>query len=286
MLVLAPAKVNLTLDVLGRRADGYHDIRSVVQTVNLFDEVAVETAGRLEVASPIRPRSSDLVVRAAEAFYEKLGKAPKVRVSVTKKIPIGAGLGGGSSDAAATLRLLNAWEGMPFRPEELLDVASTLGSDVPFLLVGGTALIEGRGEVVRPLAALPGTTLVLFVPPYRLATGDVYRAYRGTSGGHTERFLRALSEGQERWPLGNDLTEAAFAVEPRLGDLHRRLAALGAEGLTLTGSGSALFAPAGRDVSAWVRFAEGEGVDVFLVSFLKSLPPVGRWIGEARRSER
>jgi 4-diphosphocytidyl-2-C-methyl-D-erythritol kinase len=291
MLVLAPAKVNLTLDVLGRRPDGYHEIRSVVQTVNLFDEIAVERSHALEVESPIRPAAEDLVRRAAERFFERVGKPPRVRITVVKKIPVGAGLGGGSSDAAATLRLLNAWEGDPLPPDEIGRLAADLGSDVPFFLVGGSALMAGRGEVVTALPPLPATTLILFVPPFRLATGAVYAAFARTArpragGTHTERFLAKVRRGRPGEALGNDLFPAAASLEPRLAWLGRELRARGVTGLTLTGSGSCLFAPLGRDLSEAVRFARQEGVEVFLVSYVRRLPPVGRWLGETSAAER
>jgi 4-diphosphocytidyl-2-C-methyl-D-erythritol kinase len=162
MLRLAHAKINLTLDVLGRRPDGYHELRSVMQTVSLADELTVEAAPHLSLevdrdgSSPpghagVPEGRANLVWRAAEELRRRRGYQGGARLRLCKRIPAAAGLGGGSSDAAATLLSLNALWGLRCSRADLVEVAAALGSDVPFFLWGGTALVSVRGERVQPL---------------------------------------------------------------------------------------------------------------------------------------
>jgi 4-diphosphocytidyl-2-C-methyl-D-erythritol kinase len=161
---MAPAKINLVLEVLGERDDGYHEIRSLVQTINLCDVLSFEPADEIafECTEASLQTSDNLVVRAAELLREISGYQKGVKIKLEKRIPWGAGLGGGSSDAATTLSALNRlWE-LKLKASELIELATRLGSDVPFFIHGGTALIEGRGERVAPLAAsMPGWFVLL-----------------------------------------------------------------------------------------------------------------------------
>jgi 4-diphosphocytidyl-2-C-methyl-D-erythritol kinase len=282
MLVLAPAKLNLTLDVLGLRPDGFHDIRSILQTVSLFDEVYLTAAPRLDVESPIVPPESDLVYRAAVRFGEEVGRTPAVRIAVVKKIPIGGGLGGGSSDAAAVLRALNAWYDEPVGPDRLRAMAADLGSDVPFFLVGGTVLAEGRGERLTTLPPIGTTHFLLVKPPFGLSTREVYERWRGHAGGggHTERFFTSAAG---TWHLGNDLMDAAVELRPELGEIVAALRQAGLDAVSMSGSGSTLFAPVrGGEAARAVKEAERRGCEVFLVSSLSTLPEVQSGIGGAR----
>jgi 4-diphosphocytidyl-2-C-methyl-D-erythritol kinase len=149
----AYAKVNLVLEVLGRRADGYHEIASVMQTIGLYDVLTFEAAGEIEFScsTPGLQEDNNLVGSAARALRQATGKKAGARIVLEKKIPRTAGLGGGSSDAAAALKGLNRLWGLGLTPEKLAEIAAGIGSDVPFFIYGGTCLVEGRGESITPL---------------------------------------------------------------------------------------------------------------------------------------
>ena len=209
---LAPAKINWTLEVLGRRPDGYHEIRTVLQAVDLCDRVRVSSAADLELAltgpvgqagAPLAgvPPSENLAYRAATLLRDQAGgRALAARIELEKAIPADAGLGGGSSDAAATLRALNRLWGLGLPPGELARLGAQLGSDVPFLLFGGTVLGRGRGDEVTPLPDVPSQRLLLVVPRRRPArkTAAMYAHLcpEHFGGGEaSERLAAAIREG-------------------------------------------------------------------------------------------
>ena len=209
---LAPAKINWTLEVLGRRSDGYHEVRTILQTVDLCDRVRVSSAADLELAltgpvgqagAPLAgvPPSENLAYRAATLLRDQAGgRALAARIELEKAIPADAGLGGGSSDAAATLRALNRLWGLGLPPGELARLGAQLGSDVPFLLFGGTVLGRGRGDEVTPLPDVPSQRLLLVVPRRRPArkTAAMYAHLcpEHFGGGEaSERLAAAIREG-------------------------------------------------------------------------------------------
>ena len=266
----APAKVNLTLEVVGRRADGYHELRSVFATVALADQVRVASAKRLDVR--VRPdpgTPNELSRRAVVALARATGRPALAHVRVAKRIPVAAGLGGGSSDAGAVLRGLAAvWR----IDADLLSVGATVGSDVPFFASGAAfALVEGRGERVRPLPD-PAAALwiVLVRVGARVATADVFAALREeewSDGRASAALAGAFDQGAVtpetvRAHLRNDLLDAASRVCRDIGE--SRLVA-GAKGITLalSGSGSSLFAVADsrRDALRLARILRGQGLD-------------------------
>nr|MBA3846538.1 4-(cytidine 5'-diphospho)-2-C-methyl-D-erythritol kinase [Planctomycetota bacterium] len=169
--ISAPAKVNLHLEVLGRRGDGFHALETIFQTLELADEVSVELVPGpdgivLTCDDPTLPTDArNLAWRAAEAFRARRPVAGRCDVHLRKRIPAGAGMGGGSSDAAAVLRALSALVSAPPSSDELAAIAAELGSDVPFFLTGGTAHALGRGEIITPLADLPRLPLTVLKPP-------------------------------------------------------------------------------------------------------------------------
>ncbi len=252
----APAKVNLGLEVLGRRPDGYHEIRTVMQAVSLCDEIELEARqdGRLRlecVGADLPSDETNLVLRAARLLRELCGAERGADVRLTKRIPVGGGLGGGSSDAAITLlALAQLWELSPSE-DELAAMAAGLGSDVPFFLTGGAALCEGRGERVTPLPCPATLHYVLVMPELPVSTARVYeRAAAGLTdrGAAGDNVVEALSEGDpERLGrcLRNDLEEAACAESEELRALRRALAQCSevrrARGHLLSGSGSSFF---------------------------------------------
>lgn len=173
----APAKVNLTLDVKGKRADGYHELETCMHQIDLLDRVHITEASRITVqsnSSSVPDDESNLAYRAARALLEKCGLRTGVRIFIEKNIPVGAGLAGGSTDAAAVLEGVNDLLGLGLDRFELLEIGATLGSDVPFCLQGGTALARGRGEKLTPLPGGPRINMVLIKPPFQLSTARVY----------------------------------------------------------------------------------------------------------------
>jgi 4-diphosphocytidyl-2C-methyl-D-erythritol kinase len=247
----APAKVNLTLEVLGRRADGYHDLASVMATIDLADDVRIAPARSLDVR--IRPpvgaaRGDDLASRAARALAAACAREPHVHVTIRKRIAVAAGLGGGSSDAGAVLRgLARMWRAADV---DLVRIGAEVGSDVPFFARGvPLARVSGRGERVEPIAPPAGPLWVsLVILPVRSSTREVFAALEGVRGDGraTAEIARALAAGDAaaatmRPLLRNDLTTAAERVAPRVADARAAARAKGIE-LHVSGSGPSLFA--------------------------------------------
>ncbi len=243
------AKVNLVLEVLGRRADGYHEIATVMQTVDLSDRLTLEDADALTcraTASGVPTDDRNLAMRAARALAEAAGTTHGARITLDKRIPVAAGLGGGSSDAAATLLGLNRLWGLRWSVARLHEVAVTLGMDVPFFLRGGTALGTGRGE---KLEAVPGVALALVLvnPRFGVSTAEVYGRVTPamyTDGARARGVLGAL---RSRRParvaatLYNGLEAAAAWRHPEIERMKAALLAAGALGAALSGSGPTVF---------------------------------------------
>ena len=252
--VPAYAKVNLCLDVLGRRADGYHELRTIFQAISLHDTLALETqkdAGiDLRIIGNSRlagePGHDNLVYRAIDELRRELGIRPGVRAVLTKRIPVGRGLGGGSSDAAAALIGMLRLAGKSIEAARLSKIASGLGADVPFFLHGGRALGIGRGDEVYPLFDLTRRN-VLVVSPREIAvpTRDAYQWLAGqlTKGPDATKLMRfcALCWSPRGGALTNDFEAAVFPRYPRLAAIKRELLRQGAAGASLAGSGSAVF---------------------------------------------
>lgn len=281
----AYAKINLFLDVLARRSDGFHEIRSVMQTVSLFDGLTVERqpadAAAIDLSVTGAPDlpcdESNLVVRAASAFLSRIGGRDALRISLEKRIPMGAGLAGGSADAAATLRACQRLWGHPLTKEELLSLAAELGSDVPFCLIGGSALCLGRGEILHPLS-VPPLYAVLVLSGERVSTLKAYAAldalYRGFGGsvktGGTEAyeaFCALLSEGRTAGGLFNLFESAVLPTCPIAAAYRERLFALGALDALMSGSGSAVYGIFSDEASAKQaeRILRAEGAAAFAV---------------------
>ena len=256
---VAPAKINWTLEVLGRRDDGYHEIRTVLQTIELHDELTLEPgAGEgIRVTGSQTPPGEDLIVRAADLFGVASGWSSGVDVRVVKRIPVAAGLGGASSDAAATLRALQAASEEALNESELMNLAATIGSDVPFFLRGGTALGQGRGEVLTPLPDPEPAWLVLVVPAIRIPnkTGTMYAWLADSDfsgGGKTGAFVDRVRSDRliPEDLLSNAFERAAFETFPALRTLHDWMLQAGARSVHLCGAGPSLFALASGEPEA------------------------------------
>ncbi len=253
--VEAHAKINLTLEVVGRRSDGYHDIVSIMQTVGLHDVVTLEPAEglTLECDTPELESADNLALRAAEVLREHAGHSGGAAISLAKRIPVAAGLGGGSSDAAAVLVGLNRLWDLGLPPEELMPLAAGLGSDVPFFLVGGTAMVSGRGERVRALPPADLRWFVLLSPEIDLPekTRSVYASMEETSftTGQLTRKLEARIRGKGDVPpqfLFNVFDDVAPAVFPELARYRDAFLRVGAREVHVAGSGPSLYAPVSR----------------------------------------
>ena len=251
LTVLAPAKLNLTLEVLTKRPDGFHELRSVIQTINLCDSLRFRLSQSLEFKSDVPdwiPQDS-LVSKAASLLQEATSCGKGATIEVSKRIPLASGLGGDSSDAAATLRGLNKLWQLGLSRDELLELAARLGSDVAFFLYGGTALVKSRGEVVTPLPLLPPMWVVLMVPPMPGLTRKTERLYASlktshyTDGQITERLIKALKAGREFMPsmLFNTFDNVAFDSFTGLREYWQEFVKAGAKDVHLAGSGPALF---------------------------------------------
>jgi 4-diphosphocytidyl-2-C-methyl-D-erythritol kinase len=237
--VEARAKLNLFLEVIGRRPDGYHEIDSVFSEIDLSDTLRIERSDSLSLTVEglgAPAGAENLAWRAAAAL------GAKARIHLTKRIPMGAGLGGGSSDAAAVLRALGG--GLP--PGKLLEIARSLGADVPFFLTGGTARCRGVGDLVEPLEGGAGRRFLLLVPELHISTADVYRVAgplltgrRRSATVFARRYLGKAGGGGAAF--FNRLQGAAESLEPRLREVREKAERMFGMTFTMTGSGAAYF---------------------------------------------
>ncbi len=244
----AHAKINLDLRVLGKRPDGYHELRTIFQTISLADEIglAFEPAPETRVVIEGNVDIEDnLIARAARLFLAENGIAGTVRCELRKHIPMGAGLGGGSSDAAAVLRAMPALTGIPTPQRKLHAMAAQLGSDVPFFLYGGTAVGIGRGDEIFPLPPAPELYGLLVTPDIHVSTAEAYRALSARLD-PDQAAQKREQFGELVWSLDlrqarNDFEAAVFELHPELARIRETLAGAGAILARMTGSGSAIF---------------------------------------------
>ena len=237
----APAKVNLTLHVQPPRSDGYHPLESLVQTVEWYDTLTFaqgDGEDSLDVQDVFMDREDNLVLKALSAVRGVTDLSPQ-RIHLEKVIPVGAGLGGGSSDAAATLMAAAEIAGLG----DVSGLAADLGADVPLFLTGGTLLMSGIGEVIDREEPLHGFAVAIAVPEFELATAEVYRRWDELEGPVGELVSDALLPPPLRdgMPIRNDLTPAALSLEPQLGDFMADLRSEWNGVVCMTGSGSGCF---------------------------------------------
>ena len=247
------AKVNLHLRVLGKREDGFHEIFTVFQTVSLHDEITFEQDDGgivLECNDPAVPTDeSNLVVKAAARLRDEFGVTKGAKVRLEKRIPMGGGLGGGSSNAAmALIGLTKIWR-LEASPDDLGRVGSELGSDVPFFLVGGTALGLGRGTQLEPIADLPAEWMLIVTPDEHVSTAEAYAGLKAQNltNDDSNRILRVCRSEAEspdflHTAATNDFETTVFAEHPEIERAKRRLIELGASRAMMSGSGASVFA--------------------------------------------
>jgi 4-diphosphocytidyl-2-C-methyl-D-erythritol kinase len=282
LIVKAPAKINLTLEVLGKRPDGFHTIRSVVQAVNLCDSLSFSLSDSIEIISahPGFDPERSLVASAAVLLQQALGSSRGARIEIEKHIPFSSGLGGDSSDAAAALLGLNQLWPPGLKPAQLMTMAPKLGSDVVFFLYGGTALMEGRGERVAPLPSPPRSWVVLIVPPLPPVDGKTKQLYdklnpRHYSDGHiTDEVVASLTRGVlEPSLLFNTFENVAYSFFPGLRTYKEHFQKLGAESVHLAGSGPTLFSLLNDESQAKDLYqrCQDQGLEAYLADTLSSI---------------
>lgn len=248
----AYAKINIGLDVLRRRSDGYHEVRMIMQTVDLCDDLLFEKTQQpgivLKTNNDELPVNGDnLICKAAALLFRERGIKEGVKITLTKRIPIAAGMAGGSSDAAATMRGLNELFDMGYSMRELQALGVTLGADIPYCLVGGTMLSEGIGEILTPLPAPPACHLVVAKPDINVSTGFVYgnlHADTLTEHPDIEGMIEALKTGSLQGitdRLGNVLETVTVKEYPVIEELKELLWSKGAENALMSGSGPTVF---------------------------------------------
>lgn len=242
----SPAKINLCLSVLGRRPDGYHDVEMLMQMVGLFDEVTVSLGGTgisVTCDSPAAPSGEENIAwKAAWEMLRISGNKAGLTIGIKKKIPVAAGLGGGSGNAAAVLAAMNRLLGMGLDREQLAEIGALIGMDVPFFFFGPTALAQGRGEILTELTPLPRIPILLVNPGFETSTAWVYKNLNLglTKNGDCNKIarlnLRNIASG-----LHNDLEQVTSAVNPVINRIKDALLERGAMGALMSGSGPTVF---------------------------------------------
>ena len=250
MLIRSFAKVNLALAVLGRRADGFHEIRTVFQSIDLHDELEIRPSKRLELRCPELtsiPMEENTVWRAAAALAHSTSPGSGAEITLKKRIPAGAGLGGGSSNAAAALLGLCRFWRLSVPAEEIQAIAASIGSDVPYFLRGGTALGIGRGEEIYPLPEIRATNMVVVYPGLHIATGAAYQSLSlmltsRQAPPNIQGFCGRLADETEGLAgIFNDFETSILAAYPAVKEAKDFLKEMGATATLLSGSGSSVF---------------------------------------------
>lgn len=250
MKIKAYAKINIGLDVIRKREDGYHEVRMIMQNIDLYDELVVEKTDKDIIittdSSELPVNEDNLIYKAAKLFLSEHGSDFGVRISLKKNIPVAAGLAGGSTDAAATLLALNSISGTDLSIEELSKIGVRIGADVPYCIMGGTVLSEGIGEILTPIAKCPKIRILLAKPPVGVSTAFVYNNLRLDTVSHPDidaiidaigrSDVKAMCSG-----LGNVLESVTIPANPVISDIKNIMTDNGALGALMSGSGPSVF---------------------------------------------
>jgi 4-diphosphocytidyl-2-C-methyl-D-erythritol kinase len=278
LIETAKAKINLTLDVLYKRPDGYHEVEMVMQTVDLFDQLTFQEQEGNEIHLtcdfpfvPVDERN--LVYKTAQLVKDEFQVEKGIRIHIEKRIPVAAGLAGGSSDAAATLRGLNRFWNLGLSVEELEQLGARIGSDVPFCIRGGTAIARGRGEKLEHLNVDSRYWVILVKPPISVSTAEVYRNLKldeiqdHPSAAKMVEALRSGDLSQIAENLGNVLESVTFSMHPEVERIKQQLLRFGAVGALMSGSGPTVFALADRESKAYRIYQSVRGFarEVYMV---------------------
>jgi 4-diphosphocytidyl-2-C-methyl-D-erythritol kinase len=251
IFIKAPAKINLTLDVLNKRSDGYHEVEMIMTTIDLSDRIGLSetTDGEIRIISQNRFVPDDqrnLAFQAAKVLKEKFHINQGVSITIDKMIPVAAGLAGGSSDAAATLRGLNKLWNLGLTLDEIAEIGSEIGSDVSFCVYGGTALAKGRGEKITHLPAPPNCWVILAKPSIGVSTADVYRNLNLESIQHpnSQAMIQAIKQGDYQSvckEIGNALESVTLKMHPEVQHIKEQMFRFGADAVLMSGSGPTVF---------------------------------------------
>ncbi|MEI4623484.1 4-(cytidine 5'-diphospho)-2-C-methyl-D-erythritol kinase [Bacillus pfraonensis] len=251
LLVKAPAKINLSLDVLGKRQDGYHEVKMIMTTIDLADrlELTELSEDRIEIVSHNRYVPDDqrnLAYQAAKLLKERFGVKKGVSISIEKTIPVAAGLAGGSSDAAATLRGLNRLWNLGLKIDELAELGAEIGSDVSFCVYGGTAIAKGRGEKIEHIKTPPSCWVILAKPHIGVSTADVYGNLQLNRVTHpdVEQMVESINSGDYKGicsAVGNVLEDVTFKMHPEVARIKAQMKRFGADAVLMSGSGPTVF---------------------------------------------
>lgn len=264
MIIKAYAKINLGLDVVRKRADVYHDVKMIMQTIDVFDTLDIKLGiengenivslgglGKISVVcgdENVPCGETNLVCKSAKAFLEYTGKKADISVKIEKNIPVGAGLAGGSTDAAAVLRALNVLLKTDLSDTELMKIAKNIGADVPFCVVGNTYLAEGIGEILTPVKSNIKFDILLVKPPFSVSTPSVYKSLvldENTTHPDIDKIKNALEDGNVSViyeNLGNTLEDVTLKMYGEVGKIKGNLKNLGASAVLMSGSGPSVFA--------------------------------------------
>ncbi|MDA8235800.1 MAG: 4-(cytidine 5'-diphospho)-2-C-methyl-D-erythritol kinase [Clostridia bacterium] len=250
--IKARAKINLTLDVVGRLPDGYHEVEMVMQALELHDTLTLRSQEEGIAIACDHPQvptgEGNLVYRCARALQQATGIDRGVHITIDKRLPVAAGLAGGSSNGAAALIGLNKLWNLGLTREQLMEIGVTLGADIPFCILGGTALAKGKGEKLTPLQGIKGLPVVLVNPPMGVSTAEVYKNFDGAKVSHRPNIramIDALASGDCRGVvdnLGNVLETVTLEMHPEIAIIKVELLAAGALGVLMSGSGPTVFA--------------------------------------------
>lgn len=251
IITRSSAKLNLSLDITGVRPDGYHDIVSIMHEIPLHDdiEINIDKGDSVRASTNLSyiQNEKNLAMRASKLFLEHIGEKRDISVHIEKRIPVGAGLGGGSSDAAAVFVALNEYFSLPLTTAELCRLATPLGADIPFCITGGCALCEGIGDILTPLPALPRCSIVLVKPPISLSTPEMFRRYDGRKK-HPHPDTHGLIEALENGDITgvsrrifNVMEQPAQELARDISELRLSMLRLGALGACMSGSGSTVY---------------------------------------------
>ncbi|MCI5604444.1 MAG: 4-(cytidine 5'-diphospho)-2-C-methyl-D-erythritol kinase [Clostridia bacterium] len=274
------AKINLTLDVIGKRPNGYHDVEMIMQTVSLFDLIIVDkTYSGITISTNLKylpTNEKNIAYKAAQIFFKKTGIQGGVRIIIHKNIPVAAGLAGGSGNGAAVLCAMNALFNAELSEHELCSIAAELGADVPYCIMGGTRLAEGIGEILTPLPSMPKTTTLIVKPPINVSTAAIYEQIDNASiekRPDTKRIIKALETGnvtEIAQNMCNVMEAVTEKMHPVVGGIKKKLLINGAVGAVMSGSGPSVFGFFDDDKKAKLShdsFAH-QYKDVFLVKTL------------------
>lgn len=281
--VRAYAKINLTLDVTGVRPNGYHEVRMIMQNISLYDRLTIKQIVKNEIIlsagqTSLPTGNDNLICKACNAFFEVSGISSGIFIDLDKRIPVAAGMAGGSADAAATLHGLNALFETGYSLEQLCEIGVKLGADIPFCLIGGTVLAEGIGEILTPLKAAPDCHLLIVKPSAGISTKHVYDKLAPCEElihPDTDAMIAAINKGsiaEVAANLGNVLESVTAAEMPFINEIKAEMLALGALGALMSGSGTTVFGifdSKAKAEAAFYKFKSGEyGKQTYLTGFI------------------